>query len=129
MRVQTFKNKKGLIHGRDPKRIGCDLEGVLRIGDAEIHIHPDEDSVMPVLFNGCTGCYNATFTDSLGHVYELDKVEVRVGRIVPPAQTAVELSELRHRLDEMEDECARLNERINMLANIFDTNSLNFLIK
>jgi hypothetical protein len=129
MRIQTFKNMKGLIHGADPKRIGCDKEGILRIGTAEIRITPEEDAIMPVLFNGCTGDYKATFTSALGHVYELDKVQVKGGRIAPPSQTAVELSELRHRLDEMEDESVRLQERLEVLSNIFDTNSLNFLIK
>ena len=129
MKIQTFKNMKGLIHGADPKRIGCDIEGILRIGTTEVRISPDEDSVMPVLFNGCTGHYKATFTNTLGHVYELDKVEVRGGRIVPPSQTAVEFSELRHRLDDMEDEFDRLHEKFRELSNIFDTNSLNFLIK
>lgn len=129
MKIQTFKNMKGLIHGADPKRIGCDREGVLNIGQTEIRISPDEDSVMPVLFNGCTGYYGATFTDANGHVYELDKVEVRGGRIVPPSQTAVEMMELRFRLDYMEDEFDRLYEQFRELSNIFDTNSLNFLIK
>ena len=128
MRVQLFKNMKGLIHGADAKRIGCDKEGILRIGTAEIRITPKEDAIMPVLFNGCAGDYKATFTDILGHVYELDKVEVRGGRIVPPTQTAVELMELRHRLDEMEEKYDRLSEQLRELSNIFDTNSLNFLI-
>jgi hypothetical protein len=129
MKVQTFKNMKGLIHGADSKRIGCDKEGILRIGAAEIHITPEEDAIMPVLFNGCTGYYKAAFTDSEGQVYELDKVQVRGGRIVPPSDTAVELMELRCRLDEMEDECVRLQKQIDFLSGIFDTNSLNFLIK
>lgn len=128
MKVQTFKNMKGLIHGQDPKRIGCDKEGILRIGSAEIHITPEEDAILPVLFNGCTGYYKATFTDSEGQVYELDKVQVNGGRIVPPTQTAVELMELRHRLDEMEEKYDRLSEQLRELSNIFDTNSLNFLI-
>ena len=129
MRVQTFKNMKGLIHGADTKRIGCDKEGVLRIGAAEIHIPAGEDTIMPLLFNGCTGDYKATFTDTQGNVYELDRVSVRGGRIVPPTQTAVEFMELRIRTDALEDECSRLHERINILAQIFDTDSLNFLIK
>lgn len=28
MKLQTFNNKKGLIYGNDPKRIGCDIEGM-----------------------------------------------------------------------------------------------------
>lgn len=129
MRVQTFKNMKGLIHGADSKRIGCDKEGVLKIGATEVSISPEEDSILPVMFNGCTGHYNATFTDAHGNVYELDKVEIKGGRIVPPTQTEVEMMELRCRIDLLEDECKHLQEQINFLSNIFDTDSLNFLLK
>lgn len=129
MRVQTFKNMKGLIHGADSNRIGCDKEGVLKIGSTEVSISPDAEAVMPVLFNGCTGYHSATFVDADGNVYELDKVEVRGGRIVPPTKTAVEMMELRCRIDLLEDECKHLQEQINFLSNIFDTDSLNFLLK
>ena len=50
MRIQVFKNGKGLIHGSDAMRIGCDIEGVLKIGATEIKISPGEDSIMPLLF-------------------------------------------------------------------------------
>lgn len=121
MKIQTFKNMKGLIYGADPKRIGCEVAGTLKIGTAEISISPKADSVMPILFNGCSGDSKATFTDSEGKVYELDKVAVRGGRIAPPPTTTVELMELRYRIDELED-------RVEFLSKIFDTNSLNFLI-
>lgn len=120
MRVQTFKNMKGLIHGSDPKRIGCDREGILKVGNTEISVTP-EDSIMPLLFGGCSGDYHATFTDKTGDVYELEKVAVRGGRIAPPPPTTVELMELRCRMEAAED-------RLEILGNIFDTNSLNFLI-
>jgi hypothetical protein len=120
MRIQTFKNMRGVIHGSDPKRIGCDRGGVLKIGNTEISISPGEN-IMPLLFNGCSGDYIATFTDSEG-VYELEKVAIKGGRIAPPPPTTVELMELRCRMDAVED-------KVNMLGSIFDTNSLNFLIK
>lgn len=129
MRIQLFKNTKGLIYGGDPKRIGCDREGVLKIGTTEINISPNEDAILPLLFNGCSGDYKATFTDKDGKVYELEKVAVRGGRIAPPSPTAVEIMELRCRADAAEDECEALREKIRELENIFDTNSLNFLIK
>ena len=129
MRILIFKNNKGLIHGSDPKRIGCDIEGTLKIGSAEISISPEAEAIMPVLFNGCTGEYKATFTSSLGHIYELDNVTIQGGRIVPPPRIATELAELRHRVDTFEDECAYLREQIRILSNIFDTDALNFLIK
>ena len=128
MRIQTFNNNKGLIHGTDLKRIGCDKEGTLKIGITEISINPEAESIMPILCNGCSGTYSATFTSVLGNVYELEKVMVKGGRIVPPPQTSVELMELRCRVDALEAECESLKDQIRELANIFDTNSLNFLI-
>lgn len=129
MKIQTFKNMKGLIHGSDPKRMGCDKEGVLKIGDTEVSISPGVDSIMPPLFHGVSGDYDATFTDKYGKVYKLEKVAVRGGRIHPPPLTAVEIMDLRCRADAAEDECEALKARIIELENIFDTNSLNFLIK
>ena len=129
MRIQTFKNKKGIIHGRDTKRIGCDLSGVLKIGNTEIEIDSKEEAILPLLFHGVSGDYDAIFTDTEGSVYELAKVSVRGGRIVPPSDTAVEIMELHCRADEAEAERDRLQERVFELEHIFDTNSLNFLIK
>ena len=128
MQIQTFRNMKGLIYGSDPKRIECDTEGILRIGKTEITVTTDGDSIMPILFGGATGKYKATFTDKVGNIYDLDKVEVRNGRINPPRQIDVELMELRSRSDILERENEYLKERIEELSNIFDTNSLNFLI-
>lgn len=129
MKIQTFNNMKGLIHGADARRIDCDKEGILRIGTVEIHVSPGGDSVLPLLFNGCTGNYKATFTDLLGQVYDLGKVQVRGGRVLPPTPTEAELMDLRYRLDEMEEKYNLLSEQLRELSNIFDTNSLNFLIK
>lgn len=122
MKITLFKNMKGLIHGSDPKRIRCDVRGVLRIGKTEVNIIPTEDSIMPMLFHGCTGDYEATFTTSTGETYNLETVEVRGGWIQPPPATTVELMELRCRADAAE-------EKIKELSEIFDTNSLNFIIK
>lgn len=129
MKIQIFKNNKGLIYGADAKRIECEFSGTLKIGSAEISISSEAETIMPVLFNGCSGEYKATFTTNLGNVYELGKVSVRGGRLVPPSQTAVEFAELRSRADALEAECEALREEIRRLSNIFDTNSLNFLIK
>ena len=129
MKIALFKNKKGLIHGSDPKRLECDVGGVLRIGTVEIPITMDAEAIVPTLFNGCTGVYNASFTSSLGNVYELERVAIKGGRIVPPSQQSVELMEMRCRLDSLEDECKSLRKENIRLAKIFDTNALNFLIK
>lgn len=127
MKIQLFENMKGMIHGSDPKRIGCDREGVLKIGSAEIEV--SSDSIMPLLFYGATGDYEATFTDSLGKEYQLEKVAVRGGRILPPSPTALDILELRCRAETAEKERDAMRDRIRELENIFDTNSLNFLIK
>ena len=129
MKITIFKNMKGLIHGKDPKRIGCETDGVLKIGATEISISSASESIMPLLFHGATGDYDATFTDTSGSVYHLAKVAVRNGRIAPPPPTDVEIMELRCRADTAENERDALREDIRRLDNIFDTNSLNFLIK
>jgi hypothetical protein len=129
MRIQTFKNMKGIIFGDDPKRIGCDKSGVLKIGTTEIGISSEKDEIMPLLFHGCTGDYGATFTDTDGNTYALETVAVRSGRIAAPPQVFAEIMELRCRVDEAEAECEAMQEKVKELAQIFDTNSLNFLIK
>lgn len=128
MKIQLFKNKRGLIYGTDVMRIGSDVSGKLRIGTTEIDISHQGESVMPLLFNGSSGEYRATFTDSYGASYDLGKVKVRGGRIVPPPASEVETMELRCRIEVLEAECTELRELIRELSNIFDTNSLNFLI-
>ena len=129
MKIQTFKNMKGIIHGSDPKRIGCAKSGVLKIGSTEIKITSGEDAIMPMLYHGVSGDYNATFTDEDGAVYTLEKVAVRSGWIVPPPDIAMEIMDLRCRADTAEAERDAMREDIVKLEHIFDTDSLNFLIK
>lgn len=128
MKIQIFKNGKGVIHGDNAMRITCHLAGTLYIGSFEIKVSPDAESVLPLLSNGGTGVYKASFTSEAGIPYELANVTVQRGRIVPPPQNTIEMIELRSRLDTMEDECEALRQRVQELSNIFDTNSLNFLI-
>lgn len=128
MRIQTFNNNKGLIYGSDSKRIGCDIGGVLVIGATEIEISPGVEAVLPVLCNGSSGKIDAVFTARDGTVYNLDKVTLRGGRIVPPSETKLEFMELRSRIEILEGTCVELRAKIQELSNIFDTNSLNFLI-
>lgn len=128
MRVQLFKTGKGLIHGDNPRRIGCDRDGVLTIGSVKVTISKDEEAAMPVLANGAVGVYNATFETQF-EKFDLGKVTVRGGRIIPPPQTEVDFMELRCRAEHLEATCDDLREQLRELANIFDTNSLNFLIK
>lgn len=128
MRIQTFKNMKGIIYGDDPKRIGCDKSGVLKVGNAEIGISSEKDEILPPLFHGGTGEYKASFTDSDGAIYDLGTIEVRTGRIAAPPPIAAELMELRVRVDEAESACEAAMQRVHELSQIFDTNSLNFLL-
>lgn len=128
MKIQTFNNMKGLIYGSDPKRILCEKEGVLRIGSTEILLSADKEEMMPSLFNGSDGDYSASY-EAEGKVYDLGKVSVRGGRVSAPPQSAVEMMELRNRADKAEAEIDVLKEEIEYLKGIFDTNSLNFLIR
>lgn len=129
MKIQLFKNNKGLIFGSDQKRINCDIGGELKIGSTKITVSAGVENVMPILFNGSSGEYKAIFTSDIGNVYELEKVSIKGGRILPPSKIAVELMELRSRVEYLEDRCAKMEEDIIRLDGIFDTNSLNFIIK
>lgn len=129
MRIQLFNNGKGLIHGADSKRIQCDIEGTLKIGSAEVKIPADKETIMPLLFNGSSGTYNAVYTSIAGCIYVLERVTIKGGRIVPPSQTSIEFMELQCRADVLETRCDDLEAKVRELQNIFDTNSLNFLIK
>ena len=127
MKIQLYKNGGGLICGADNKRISCSISGILKVGSAEVKVC-DGETIMPLLFNGSTGDYNATFTTDLGNIYELGRVSIRGGRIEPPSKTAVEIMELKCRVDSLEAECEALRAETRRLSNIFDTDSLNFLI-
>ena len=129
MKIQLFKNNKGIIFGPDPKRISCNIAGVIKIGTTKIEVKADTENIFPLLFNGGTGKYKATFTSDAGSVYELSEVTVKGGRILPPSETALEFMELRSRVEYLEDRCAKMEEDIIRLNGIFDTNSLNFIIK
>lgn len=129
MKIQTFNNGKGLIYGDDFKRIGCKIAGVLTIGRTEVSITPDEESILPVIANGSTGEHKASFKSDSGIVYDLGRVSIKGGRVIPPPQTTIELMELRCRVDDLEAECKALREENRVLSNIFDTDSLNFITK
>ena len=129
MRIQIFKNNKGLIYGSEPKRISCDIGGVLKIGSTKIEVKANTENIFPLLFNGSTGKYKASFTSDAGCVYELAEVTVKGGRVLPPSQTAIEFMELRCRVEYLEDRCIELENEVIRLNGIFDTNSLNFLVK
>lgn len=129
MKIKLFRNGTGMIHGGDPKRVSCDRDGTLKIGGAELEVTSGEKAIMPYLFFGASGNYDAVFTDREGKVYVLGRVVVRSGRIAPPSPVALEIMELKCRADTAEAECECLAERVRALEGIFDTNSLNFLIK
>lgn len=129
MKIQLFKNDKGIIYGSDPKRINCNITGVLKIGTAKIEVKADTENIFPLLFNGGTGKYKATFTSEAGSVYEIAEVTVKGGRVLPPSPVDVEFMELRCRVEYLEDRCSKMEEDIIRLNGIFDTDSLNFLVK
>lgn len=128
MKIQLFANKKGIIWGGDPKRIECDKSGTLKIGTAEIAVEAGKNCIMPPLYYGATGNYDATFTTA-GVEYVLERVSVRNGLILPPSSTAVELMEIHYLLDDANEKADRLQKKVTELEKIFDTNSLNFIIK
>lgn len=129
MKIQLFLNHKGLLYGGDSKRVTSQVDGTLKIGNTDITVKANQDCVLPLLFYGASGDYDALFTTTKGEVYNLEKVAVRSGRVIPPPASTVELMELHCRADQAELDREKIWEKIEELDNIFDTNSLNFLIK
>lgn len=129
MKIQLLNNKRGVIYGKNPLRISCDIGGALKINTSEIKISPEAESVMPILCNGCTGEFKAIFTDENGTVYELENVTIQGGRIVPPPQIVADFMELKCKEEAIEKEFAELKAQFDELSHRFDNNSLNFLIK
>lgn len=128
MKIYLFRDKTGTIYGKDPKRITAKLSGTLAICGSEIAVEANEYLVFPLLAYGATGNYAATFTTAAGEVYDLGYITVSHGKVVPLSETEAQILELASRLDEKEREIIALKQKIIELENIFDTNSLNFLI-
>ena len=128
MIIQLFSNNRALIFGEDDKRLYCDKDGTLRIGDAEINIKAKEHCVLPLLFYGASADYKAQYVTPNG-TYDCGKVAVRNGRIISAPPEKVDMMELHLRSDNADEEREKMKADIEKLKRIFDTNSLNFIIK
>ena len=129
MIIQLFNNKNFLIHGDDNKRLICERAGTLRIGNTEIPIKANEECVLPSLFFGASADFKTTFTTVDGVEYDGGKVSVRCGRVLAAPSERVEIMGLHVRCDEAEKRLKYVEEELDILKRIFDTNSLNFIIK
>lgn len=130
MHIQTFNNGTGVIFGDDIKRICAKADGVLTICGTNISVTKETPSVLPVLGYGSTGRYPAIFSPSDSEtIYDLGYITISKGRIVPVSDVEAKIAELQSRADEDDREISLLKQKIEELSNIFDTNSLNFLIK
>lgn len=128
MTITLLRDGTAVIHGNDAKRITCTTPGELTIGKTKIAVSSDSDT-LPVLINGLTGIYSATYVTEMGKKYELPRVEIKGGKIAPLTGEQKEIVALRVRADQAEAERDALRQECNELRNIFDTNALNFLIK
>ena len=128
MNIRLFLNKTGIIYGDDNKRIECDQDGILTIGNTDILVKANEENVLPLLSYGATGDFAATYKTA-EETYKLGKVEVRHGRIISPPSHVIQVMELTSRVEVAEAEIARMNEKVEHLSHLFDTNALNFIIK
>ena len=126
MLIRTFHNNEAVICGKDSMRIRSKNEGILSLCGLDLSVS-SIPTVLPVIANGNTGTYSATFTSN-GITFNLKKVVVRNGRISPLSELEADVVELQIRADEKDNEILTLKKEIEKLQNIFDTNSLNFLI-
>lgn len=129
MIIQLFNNKNFLVHGADNKRLTCERSGTLRIGDAEIPVKANEENVLPPLFFGASADFKASFVTADGDIYDGGKVSIRSGRLLSAPPEKVEMMELHIRCDEAEKRLKIAEKDLDKLKKLFDTNSLNFIIK
>ena len=129
MKIQLFLDKTGFIHGTDTGKITASADGFLTIGKDKIELKANEIKTVPNLMRGGSGICKTQFETLDGDIYSLNNVVVRGGRIAPPSAATLDIMELKLRADKAEIECREMREKIHELENIFDTNSLNFLIK
>ena len=129
MIIQLFNNKNFLIHGEDNKRLTCEKSGTLRIGDTDVPVKAGEECILPALFFGASADFKTTFIADDGAVYDGGRISVRSGRILAAPSERVEMMELHIRLDEAEKRLKQAEDDLEKLKHIFDTNSLNFIIK
>jgi hypothetical protein len=129
MIIQLFNNKNFLVHGEDNKRLTCERSGTLRIGNTEIPVKANEENILPPLFFGASADFKASFVTADGDIYEGGKVSVRSGRLLSAPPEKVEMMELHIRCDEAEKRQKENRKDIDMLKKLFDTNSLNFIMK
>lgn len=125
MKIHLFNDKTGVIGGFSPYTLRSDKDGLLKIGGKVINILPDTPAKIPPLTDDT---YNAVFESADGITYDLGRITIHNGGVVASKTYTAREIELRHALDKAENKIAELIERVDALENIFDTNSLNFLI-
>ena len=94
MTITLFNNFRGLVHGKFADIIAVPFGGTLKIGDSIVRIKARTKTELPLLCDGQTGEFEATFTDEYGKVYTLFNVNLVDGRIVPPSAELEELGRL-----------------------------------
>lgn len=126
MKIHRFKNGTGTITGVDTQRIYSDASGILQVGAVALAItNATEGVAVPRIKDGI---YCARFVSG-DNEYSLGNIKVRNGFISPQKiYTDIEIR-LMHRVDELEEKVVTLEAKTNELDSIFDTDSLNFLIK
>jgi hypothetical protein len=127
MILKIFKNGKGILYGEDKHSITSSVQGDLYIGSAHIRIEANKPSPVPSLLNGNGGVQKGTFIS--GKTYDLGKITIRGGRVVSPSADAIEMAELRARVDDFEEKIKKYDERMNSVLARFESDALGFLIK
>lgn len=125
MRIHLFNDRNAVLYGYNPHNLISDKPGTLNVGSKVIRV--SSDNAIPFT-NVHDGTYMASFVSDDGIAYDIGRVTVHNGGIITNRTYTEREIELKHALDRAEDKISELVEKVNVLENIFDTNSLNFLI-
>ena len=125
MKLHLFKNGIAVLHGLDAARVQTDVSGTLIIGTHEIAVEEGSYVKLPAIEDAYA---TVRFVAADEKEYRSDGYRTVNGRIVADSRYTARELEFMHRLDELEDTCEKLTERIVDLEDRYSSEILGFLI-
>lgn len=124
-----FNNSKGIVQYDESNKLASAHAGVLKIGDGIVTIQAKTQTELPILCNGKTGEFAATFTDENGKVYNLFNVHLVDGRIAAPSAELEQFVSLYIKAQSCDRMIERLQQEKQEAINALNNHPLKYLIQ
>ena len=129
MILTLFNNNRGMIRRDNPRRLISAYGGILKIGDSIVTIQAKTQTELPILCDGQTGEFAATFTDENGKVYNLFNVHLVDGRIATPSAELEQFVSLYIKAQSCDRMIERLQQEKQEAINALNNHPLKYLIE